>query len=528
MPAFHADLLDRLKAYGLPVPPRHWMADDIDQALTAIDELAQKRHAFDFQIDGAVLKVNERALYATLGATAKSPRWAIAFKYEPERVETRLTSITIQVGRTGVLTPVAELEPVVLDGSTIRRATLHNAREIERKDIRSGDHVIIEKAGDVIPAVVRVLAEKRSGAAPPFTMPEDCPVCGERVTQREGEVATRCENLQCPAQLIRLLGHFASRGALDIEELGGVVADKLVERGLVTSPLDLFGLDLDSLAGLNLGTPQAPRIFGEKHAQRVLSALDRARRAPLADWLFALGIARIGKTVAFNIAAVHDDLEALVAARPLRDLLHLLDLQEAARRHNPRSRDNRGKSDAEKAELATTVETLQGQIATQGAAMVRLGLCRPRAGGGGETYVTRGVGPEAARGLIDFLDATPGQALVERMRGLGINPRGGGAGAPTASPVAGKTIVITGTFHALTRDEASGKLRALGANVSSSVSRKTDMLSAGDNAGSKLAKADSLDVAILDESALLELIGGDDPPPPPRAPSRDLDLFPDL
>ena len=286
----HVELLARLRAWGLPVPPRYWHCDDLVEVERALEELRSLRHAFPFEMDGAVIKVNERALYEVLGATAKSPRWAIAFKYEPERAETILHAITVQVGRTGVLTPVAEFDPVFLAGSTISRATLHNEQEIRRKDIRIGDRIWIEKAGDVIPAVVGVNTSARTGREIPFVMPTRCPVCGEPVVRREGEVAVRCENLQCPAQLKRWLKHFASRNAMDIEGLGEAVIEQLVDRKLVESPADLYGLRASDLAGLER--------MGPKSAANLEAAIAASRDRDLWRVIHALGIRHVGARTA--------------------------------------------------------------------------------------------------------------------------------------------------------------------------------------------------------------------------------------
>ena len=272
------------------------MADSIDEILKAIRDLDQIRHDFPYQTDGAVIKVDALALRERLGFTAKSPRWAIAYKYAAERVETRLNDIIIQVGRTGILTPVAALEPVLVSGSTVARATLHNEDEIKRKDIRIGDTVVIEKAGEVIPAVVEVVKSKRPRNTKPFDFAKHihgkCPVCGGPIRRDPEFVAWRCENLHCPAQTTRRVEFFAARGALDIESVGGIVADKLVERGLVREPLDLFELEVEQLAKLNLGTDEAPRVFGEKNAtkaKRRSSARGRCRyRAGFLRWRFLM------------------------------------------------------------------------------------------------------------------------------------------------------------------------------------------------------------------------------------------------
>jgi len=529
--ATHNALVDGLAKLGFRIPAKTWRCRDIDETLENLDALEALRHDFPYEIDGGVVKVDERDLYETLGNTAKSPRWAVAYKYEPERARTVVRDITVQVGRTGVLTPVAELEPVPVSGSVVSRATLHNADEIARKDIRIGDTVLIEKAGEVIPAVVEVAKESRSGSETVFEMPRECPVCAGPVSRREGEVAVRCENLQCPAQSMRRLQHFAARNAMDIEGIGGIVAESLVESGLVHEPLDLFNLTLDQLATLNLGTEDEPRVFGAKNGQRVLNALKRSKSAPLSDWLFALGIDRVGKTVAYDVAAVHRDLEDLASSTCLRELLDLLDKQDAARAANPRARDNAGKSPEEKAALQARVDTLQAEILELGTRLVSLGLARPKTGKAAE-FVTAGTGPEVARQIVDHFASEAGQAVLARLRELGIAPQGGqGENDTTAAPFAGKSFVLTGTLESFTRDEAGAAIRERGGKVSSSVSSKTSFVVAGTSAGSKLRKAEELGVTVLTETQFQEMLGTPsarpEPPtaePPPEQSQGELPL----
>src|SRR6266480_3558169 len=320
----HSKIFKLFKKLGLPTHEDWWVADSIDEILKAIRDLDQIRHDFPYQTDGAVIKVDAFAKRERLGFTAKSPRWAIAYKYAAERVETRLNDIIIQVGRTGILTPVAALDPVLVSGSTVARATLHNEDEIKRKDIRIGDTVVIEKAGEVIPAVVQVVKSKRPRDAKPFDFAEHihgkCPVCGGPIRRDPEFVAWRCENLYCPAQTTRRVEFFAARGALDIESVGGIVADKLVERGLVREALDLFELKVGQLANLNLGTDENPRMFGEKNATKAINAIERARTLPLSRWLFALAIPDVGKTTAMELAHFHSTLNDVANSPSLRDV----------------------------------------------------------------------------------------------------------------------------------------------------------------------------------------------------------------
>src|SRR5437588_6048703 len=293
--------------------------------LNALSDLEEIRGNFPYETDAAVIKVDALAQRERLGFTAKSPRWAIAYKYAVERVETKLLDIKVQVGRTGILTPVAKLEPVFVSGSTVSRATLHNEDEIKRKDIRIGDTVVIEKAGEVIPAVVEVVESKRPRNAKPFDflkhIHRKCPVCGGEVRRDPEFVAWRCENLRCPAQATRRLEFFAARGALDIESVGGIVADKLVERGLVRDPLDLFELKAEQLAKLNLGTEENPRVFGEKNASKAIQAIERARTFPLSRWLYALAIPDVGKTTATDLARFHQTSQDVAHSKLLGDVV---------------------------------------------------------------------------------------------------------------------------------------------------------------------------------------------------------------
>ena len=304
----HSKLFSKLKEFGLPSSARWWSANSLDEILAAIRELEKMRHDFVYEMDGAVVKVDSFAQRESLGMTAKSPRWAMAFKYEAERVETKLHDILIQVGRTGVLTPVAALEPVVVSGSKVARATLHNEEEIERKDIRIGDTVVIEKAGEVIPAVVSVRTDLRDGSERKFRMPAKCPICGSKVVKDEGQVAVRCVNAQCPAQLKRRVEHFASRGAMDIEGLGEAMVEQLVSRGLVQAVSDIYRLTSEQLSGLER--------MGEKSVANLLGAIERSRQRPLWRLLFGIGILHVGVSAARALADHFPNLDALMKATP--------------------------------------------------------------------------------------------------------------------------------------------------------------------------------------------------------------------
>jgi len=299
----HSELFALLKKLGLPGSERWWMADSVEEIVSAIHELDRIRHDFAYQTDGAVVKVDAFAQREILGFTAKSPRWAIAFKYEAERVETRLLDILIQVGRTGTLTPVAALEPVTVGGSRVARATLHNEEEIERKDIRIGDVVVIEKAGEVIPAVVSVRTNLRTGDEKKFRMPKKCPECGSAVVKDEGQVAVRCVNSQCPAQVRRRIEHFASRGAMDIEGLGEAVINQLVQQKLLGDVGDIYALKAEPLNELER--------MGEKSVSNLLGAIERSKARPLWRLLFGLGILHVGVSAARALAGHFPHLDAI-------------------------------------------------------------------------------------------------------------------------------------------------------------------------------------------------------------------------
>jgi DNA ligase (NAD+) len=478
----HSELFSLLKKFGLPTSERWWLADSVEEILNAIRELDKIRADFAYQTDGAVVKVDAFAQRERLGFTAKSPRWAIAYKYVAERVETRLIDILIQVGRTGVLTPVAVLEPVTVSGSRVSRATLHNEDEIKRKDIRIGDTVVIEKAGEVIPAVIEVVKSKRLRSARPFDFLKHvhgkCPVCGSPVRRDPQFVAWRCENIQCPAQTTRRVEFFAARSALDIESIGGIVADKLVERGLVREPLDLFELKLEQLANLNLGTEEAPRIFGEKNATKAIHAIERARTLPLSRWLFALAIPDVGKTTAMQLARFHETIEDVADSQLLRDVLT----------YHERSDENRK------------------QIANR---LIDAGFAeKSKSKSGKEAGIVTEVGPVVAKSVLEFFESESGRKILRRMKQLHISPKSEKISAKKAAklPLADKAFVLTGALPSMTREEATAKIEALGGHVSGSVSKKTDYVLAGAEPGSKFEKAKQLRIRILTEAEFRKLL----------------------
>src|SRR5689334_23062280 len=480
----HSKIFPLFKKLGLPTHEDWWLADSVDKILNAIRDLDEIRRDFPYETDGAVIKVDALEQRERLGFTAKSPRWAIAYKYAAERVETKLLDIKVQVGRTGILTPVAVLEPVLVSGSTVSRATLHNEDEIKRKDIRIGDTVMIEKAGEVIPAVVEVVKSKRPRSAKPFDFLKHihgkCPVCGGEVRRDPEFVAWRCENLLCPAQTTRRIEFFAARGALDIEGIGGIVADKLVERGLVREPLDLFELKVDPLAKLNLGTDEGPRVFGEKNATKAVQALERAKTAPLSRWLYALAIPDVGKTTASDLARFHETINDVADSKLLRDVIVY---------HETKGDKQKAKDIAERLTKSGFAEPSKSKIDKQ------------------RGIVTQ-VGPVVAERVLDFFESHGGKKILKRIKQLGIEPKSERVSAKKMSKLslAGKTFVLTGTLPSMTRDDASAKIEALGGHVSGSVSRKTDYVLAGSEAGSKLDKAKELRVKIIGEAEFRRLL----------------------
>jgi DNA ligase (NAD+) len=460
---FHG-LLDRL---GIPRNGPVRTAESLEETRAAVAEINRVRHDLPFGTDGAVIKVLDHAERLDLGFTSRAPRWAAAFKFLPEQKETEVLDIVIQVGRTGVLTPVADLKPVLISGSTVSRATLHNEEEIQRKDIRIGDTVVIEKAGEIIPVVVRVVIEKRKPDGPPaFSLPEfvnhRCPSCGGAISREEGFVAWRCVNFLCPAQAVTRITHFCSRKALDIEGLGETVAAALVREGMARSPLDLFDLEISSWGALNLGTPGEPRRFGEKNATKAVAALQAAKKKPLSRWLFAMGIPQVGESAARELSRLHRTF-AEVAASPFVPLL------------------KDAKPDAKKKDPGLIPYAINAEF-----------------------------GPAVAQSLDAFFGSEAGRATLERLAALGLDPVSDNfAPKPeeaASGPLTGKTFVITGTLSK-PREEIQAWIEARGGKVSGSVSKKTSYVVAGEGGGSKSDKAREVGVPIIDEAALATLAG---------------------
>ena len=457
---FHA-LLDR---FSIPRNQPVRIAENLDELLAGIAFYRNHRHEIDHATDGVVVKVIDRAEREELGFTSRAPRWAAAYKFLPEQQETTLNAISIQVGRTGVLTPVAELEPVLISGSTVSRATLHNQDEITKKGIYIGAKVLVEKAGEIIPAIVKVIDP--DATKPVFSLYDfvagKCPSCHAPIAQEDGFVAWRCTNFECPAQAVTAISHFSARKALDIEGLGETVAEALVRHGHAKSPLDLFSLTEETLANLNLGTEEAPRRFGEKNAAKIISALEAARGKPLNKWLYAMGIRQLGESAAKELSRLHQFLSDIPKSEILRELVN--DTRPDAKKKNP--------------------------------------ALEPYA-------ITGDVGRAVAESIFAFFHSEAGQHTLRRFAELGINPASNNfapkpADAPQL-PFTGKTFVITGTLSK-DRDHFKTLIENNGGKVSGSVSKKTDYVLAGESAGSKLDKAKELGVPVLDEAAFNALL----------------------
>ncbi len=434
LPGTHSGLLDALAGFGLPVCADRCVAQGAAGLVAFHAQIAAKRDALPFDIDGVVYKVNSLALQRELGFKTREPRWAVAHKYPAQEQLTTVLAIDVQVGRTGKLTPVAKLAPVFVGGVTVTNATLHNEDEARRKDVRVGDTVIVRRAGDVIPEVVASLPEKREAGAEPFTMPHTCPVCGSAAVREEGEVDYRCTGgLFCGAQRKQAILHYAQRRAVDIEGLGDKLVEQLVDADVVKTLPDLYRMGLMALANLDR--------MAEKSAQNVLDALEKSKQTTLPRFLFGLGIRHVGEATAKDLARHFGNLDAIMDA---------------------------------------TVEQL---------------------------LEVHDVGPTVAQSIRTFFEQAHNREVVEQLRACGVHWEEGAPAERAAQPLAGKTFVLTGTFPTLKREQAKEMLEAAGAKVAGSVSKKTDYVVAGEEAGSKLDKARELGVAVIDEAGMLALLG---------------------
>ncbi len=505
--------LSILRKLGFSVNSQSVKCSDIEEVVKACSKLEKVRYELPYEIDGAVIKVNSLRQQKILGIGNKYPKWAKAFKFKAEQTITNINEIVWQVGRTGVVTPVAELEKVKLAGSEISRATLHNYDEIKRKDFRVGDEVIIEKGGDVIPKVVSVILSKRKKGKRKTKPPEKCPSCFTPLFKSEEEVAYYCPKLECPAQLKNKLRHFVSRNALDIEAIAEIVSDKLIETSLIHSPLDLFNLDLETLASLNLGNTEEPRTFGSKNATKVVQTLEAAKTKPLGKWLFALGIPKLGQVGAQAIAEKHKTFEEVKNSTILMDTILLHKLTEKAKLINPRSHLNPVKLEAEKKIRTAEHNELCDKIDNIGNRLMKVGWYKPNKNKSKnrKTRLTpeytlqnnKGVGVETSKSVLSFLKSVKGIETLNKLSSLGIHP---GEIEKKGDILNGKIFVLTGTLPTKTRQEAMALIEKNGGKVTTSVSKKTNYLLAGDNPGSKFEEAKKLGIAIISEEELLKMI----------------------
>lgn len=432
----HSEGLNYLDRLGLKTNQERRLCSTIDDVLEYIKEWQEKRPDLPYEIDGIVVKVDRYDQQEKLGTTVKSPRWAIAYKFPAEEVMTKLIGIDLSVGRTGVVTPTGILEPVRVAGTTVQRASLHNEDLIKEKDIRIGDYVIVKKAGDIIPEVVRSVPEKRTGKENPFAMPTHCPACGSELVRLEGEVALRCINPKCPAQIREGLIHFVSRNAMNIDGLGEKIITQLFQENLVADVADIYKLTKDQLIQLER--------MGEKSVQNLLTAIEASKENSLERLLFGLGIRHVGAKAAKILAQTYEHIDRLMEAKE---------------------------------------EELQA---------------------------ITDIGEKMANSIVTYFQAPEVKELIDELKSLGVNVTYKGERpkniADIESPVAGKTIVLTGKLTNLSRNEAKEKLEQLGATVTGSVSKKTDIVIAGADAGSKLEKAQSLDIEIWSEEQFLEIL----------------------
>jgi DNA ligase (NAD+) len=424
----HTRNLEELRRYGFHVNPHFKICNGIQQVVDYVNQWQANRVRLPYEIDGVVVKINAIRQQQQLGSTAKSPRWAIAYKFKAMQAETSINKIIWQVGRTGVITPVADLSPTLLAGTTVSRATLHNADEIMRKDIREGDYVLIEKGGDIIPKVVEVLKEKRGPHTSGLSIPSHCPACKTALQRVEGEAALRCPNLDCSEQILRRIEHFAGRTAMDISGLGSAVIELLVKNGLIRDVADLYNLKQEQIAGLER--------MGEKSTANLIAALEESKSRPLFRLIFALGISFIGITAARDLAAHYRSIEALQRAE-------ITELQEID-----------------------------------------------------------GVGEKMAQSLFNYFRSSSGQELIVKLKAAGLRMEADEA-TPSPGLLQGKIFVLTGTLSGMTREEATALIIGNGGKVTSGVSKNTDYLLAGEEAGSKLEKARQLGVQIISKDDFL-------------------------
>ena len=452
--ASHTESLELMRDLGFPINPNTRRVQGVEAVVEYVDEWADARKALDYETDGIVIKVDSVEQQQALGFVSRAPRWATAYKFPAQQVTTKLEEIEVYVGRIGALTPVAHVTPVVVGGTTVRNATLHNIDEIRRKDLRVGDTVVLQRAGDVIPEIVSAVVDARDGSETIWEMPSACPACGTAAVREEGEVVWRCPNPWCPAQRLGGLLHFTGRGGMDIEGAGYAVVNQLVERGLLKEPSDIFRLDVETLEGLDR--------YARKSAENLFAAIAGARRRPLARILNSLGIRHVGEQTA-------------------------IDLAKWLTRETPRS-------DPE-----------------DEAAWTRRVADRVRDASAEELTAVFGVGQVVAEGIARYFADEHTRDTMHHLLHAGVVAEAPEPGAPVEAgegPLAGKTLVVTGTLPGFSREEAEEAIRAAGGHAAGSVSAKTDYLVAGEKAGSKLAKAEKLGVPVLDEEGFRRLLDG--------------------
>ncbi|MDZ7754517.1 MAG: NAD-dependent DNA ligase LigA [Gammaproteobacteria bacterium] len=512
LPGTHYAILERLRAWGLPLSPEVRIVHGLAGCLDYYRDIGERRHELPYEIDGVVYKVNDLAQRETLGFVARAPRWALAHKFPAQEELTTVREIWFSVGRTGAVTPVARLEPVFVGGVTVSNATLHNMDEVARKDIREGDTVVVRRAGDVIPEVVKVITERRKGDPPKPVLPATCPVCGSDVVRVEGEVVARCTGgLFCGAQRREAIRHFASRRALDIEGLGDKLVEQLVERGLVHDPADLYELTLEQLEGLER--------MAEKSARNLLEALEKSRHTTFPRFLYALGIREVGEATAQALAAGFPRLHRLMKARE-GDFIQ----RTGVKGIGPTTAENlvahlaahpRAQASGDWAAwlAALPIRGLNagntGRLAAAFPDLVALRQAAPEDIHYQERALVEGIGPVVSRHIVAFFGERHNREVIVKLRRRARirweTPRPPPAAARS---LAGLTYVLTGTLDALTREEAKERLQARGAKVTGSVSKKTDYVVAGREAGSKLARAEALGVKVIDEAELMNQLSG--------------------
>lgn len=426
----HLESLDWLEKLGFKVVPVRTYCKNVDEAISEIEKIGRGDYHLKFDIDGAVIKVNSLKMREKLGFTAKAPRWAAAYKYPPERKETKLYDITVQVGRTGVLTPTAELDPVFIGGTTVSRATLHNIDFINSKDIRIGDTVILQKAGEIIPEIIGPVKEKRTGREVPYSMPEFCPVCGAKVVREEGEAAVRCSSNECPAQLQRNIEHFVSRDAMDISGLGPAIIAQMLEKKLIASTADIYSLKKEDIVPLEK--------LGEKSADNLLSAIEKSKERDLSNLIYALGIRQVGSGAAKSLAAHFKTLDNLLSA--------------------------------EASELSEVDD----------------------------------IGPVTAESIRDYFSEEHNKENIKNLVSSGLNTEYSDQGV--SESLSGLTFVITGTLSGYSRSAAADEIEKRGGKVSGSVSKKTSFVLAGAEPGSKLDKANTLGIRVINEEEFNEML----------------------